>query len=129
MIKSLQKRKLTTTSPKYTTITHVLASIPSPVLVSSPPSTSISGATNSPKRATGYEIFFSIAHICTAEWFFFWVYRFIKHSTYDPNVQEQFTSLLKKRVQERVGMPGDALALAMRLMVCGLVGVWNYQDM
>ncbi|TGO56870.1 hypothetical protein BCON_0072g00150 [Botryotinia convoluta] len=65
----------------------------------------------------------------SAEWFFFWVYRFIKHSTYDPSIQEQFTSLLKQRIQERIGMPGDALALAMRLSVCGFVGVRNYQDM
>ncbi|TGO41485.1 hypothetical protein BHYA_0021g00570 [Botrytis hyacinthi] len=63
------------------------------------------------------------------EWFFFWVYRLIKDATYYPHIQEQFTSLLKQRVQERIGMPGDALALAMRLMVCSFVGVRNYQDM
>ncbi|TGO25969.1 hypothetical protein BPAE_0068g00030 [Botrytis paeoniae] len=59
------KQKLITTLPRYTTIARVLASTPSSVSIFLPPSTSISGVTNSPKRATGYGIFFSIAHICT----------------------------------------------------------------
>ncbi|EMR88065.1 hypothetical protein ACHAP3_008726 [Botrytis cinerea] len=65
----------------------------------------------------------------TAEWFLFWVYRFTKNAIHDRNIQEPFTTLLKQRIQERIGMPGDALALAMRLTVCHFVDAQNYQDM
>jgi hypothetical protein len=36
--------------------------------------------------------------------------------------------LLRERVQERIGAPGDALALAMRILTCASVGVRNAMD-
>ncbi|KAI9649345.1 hypothetical protein NHQ30_001917 [Ciborinia camelliae] len=65
----------------------------------------------------------------TAEWFLFWLHRFVKHAIKYPTVQEKFKILLKKRIQERVGAPGDALALAMRLTICHSMEVPNYQDL
>jgi hypothetical protein len=38
-------------------------------------------------------------------------------------VAEKLHGLLRKRVQERVGIDGDALWLAMRILVCKSVGV------
>ena len=37
--------------------------------------------------------------------------------------------LLKDRVQELIGDPGDALALAMRILVCDFVGIKNEVDL
>jgi hypothetical protein len=38
-------------------------------------------------------------------------------------------SLLKDRIQERIGTDGDALALAMRILVCDFVGIQNDIDL
>ncbi|GIJ99682.1 hypothetical protein Aspvir_003683 [Aspergillus viridinutans] len=64
----------------------------------------------------------------TAEWFLFYVCRLLKR-TCDPDLEERFSSLLKERIQERIGLPGDSLVLGMRLSVCYAMGVDNYQDM
>ncbi|KAF7173020.1 hypothetical protein CNMCM5623_005129 [Aspergillus felis] len=65
----------------------------------------------------------------TAEWFLFYVCRLLKR-TCDPDLEERFSSLLKERIQERIGVPGDSLVLGMRLSVCHAMGVHhNYQDM
>ena len=37
--------------------------------------------------------------------------------------------LLKDRVQERIGAEGDALSLAMRILVCNFVGIRNEADL
>ena len=37
--------------------------------------------------------------------------------------------LLKEQVQELIGNPGDALALAMRILVCDFVGIRNNVDL
>ena len=63
----------------------------------------------------------------TAEWFLFYVSMLLKQ-THDANLREKFGSLLKERIQERIGIPGDSLVLGMRLSVCHAMRVPNYQD-
>ncbi|GES60874.1 HAD-like protein [Aspergillus terreus] len=64
----------------------------------------------------------------TAEWFLFYLSRLLKQ-TQDANLEGKFGSLLRERIQERIGIPGDSLVLGMRLSVCHAMGVPNYQDM
>ncbi|KAJ5177857.1 HAD-superfamily hydrolase subfamily IA variant 3 [Penicillium coprophilum] len=61
------------------------------------------------------------------DWFLFYVNRLLV-VTKDPTLAETIGPLLKDRVQERVGLPGDSIALAMRLVVCNSMAVYNYQD-
>ncbi|KAL5530994.1 hypothetical protein ACEPAG_3870 [Sanghuangporus baumii] len=42
---------------------------------------------------------------------------------------EKYAPLLKERLQERVGLEGDSLALAMRIYGCNLVGIRNDIDL
>ncbi|KAJ8068991.1 hypothetical protein OCU04_002671 [Sclerotinia nivalis] len=65
----------------------------------------------------------------TAEWFLSWLHRFVKYAGHYPSIQEEFKTLLKQRIQERIGAPGDALAPAMRLTICHDMDVPSYQDM
>lgn len=61
------------------------------------------------------------------DWFLFYVNRLLVISK-SPSLMESIGSLLKERVQERIGIPGDSIALAMRLIVCNSMGAYNYQD-
>ncbi|KAJ5412965.1 HAD-superfamily hydrolase subfamily IAvariant 3 [Penicillium sp. CMV-2018d] len=61
------------------------------------------------------------------EWFLFYVNRLLVILN-SPSLMESIGPLLKERVQERIGIPGDSIALAMRLIVCNSMGVYNYQD-
>lgn len=49
-------------------------------------------------------------------------------SSRDPHLQMTLGPLLKARVRERVGMPGSALDLAMRIVTCAQVGVACQED-
>ncbi|KAF5861231.1 hypothetical protein ETB97_000486 [Aspergillus alliaceus] len=60
----------------------------------------------------------------TAEWFLYHMCRLVRTSK-DPTLEW----LLRKRVEERIKAPGDALALAMRLAVCDALSVANMQDL
>lgn len=46
----------------------------------------------------------------------------------DSEMQAQFLPLLKERLQERLGAPGDAIALAMRIIACTRVGIRDEVD-
>lgn len=47
----------------------------------------------------------------------------------DPALRTRVRLLLAERLQERVGAPGDAMALAMRIIACAEVGIRNNVDM
>ncbi|KAJ5969433.1 HAD-superfamily hydrolase subfamily IA variant 3 [Penicillium viridicatum] len=49
------------------------------------------------------------------EWFLFYVNRLLVILN-SPSLMESIGPLLKERVQERIGIPGDSIALAMRLI-------------
>ncbi|RDW78943.1 uncharacterized protein DSM5745_05795 [Aspergillus mulundensis] len=58
----------------------------------------------------------------TAEAFLYFVARLLQ-CTQEALLQREFSDLLRQRVKERIGKPGDALCLAMRLLACQYVGV------
>lgn len=64
----------------------------------------------------------------TGDCFLFFVSRLLKTSQ-DPQLQNYLGALLKDRTQERIGAPGDALNLAIRLQVCHAFGLDNDVDM
>jgi hypothetical protein len=47
----------------------------------------------------------------------------------DVDLHATLRPLLKERVQELIGDPGDALALAMRILACDFVGIRNEVDL
>jgi hypothetical protein len=64
----------------------------------------------------------------SAECFLYFVSRLLASSD-DPDLHAMLKSLLSDRVQERIGAEGDALALAMRILVCDFVGIRNEIDL
>lgn len=62
------------------------------------------------------------------EYFLYSIVRLL-NSTNDKRVHSQFTPLLRECVQEQIGQPGDALSLAMRIVVCNYVDISNDVDM
>lgn len=64
----------------------------------------------------------------SAECFLYFVSRLLASSG-DPDLHSMLKSLLADRVQERIGADGDALALAMRILVCDLLGIRNEIDL
>ncbi|KZT04889.1 HAD-like protein [Laetiporus sulphureus 93-53] len=64
----------------------------------------------------------------TAECFLFFIGRFLTMCP-NPEIHRRFASIFKERVQERIGVPGDALALGMRLVACSVAGISNPVDM
>jgi len=62
------------------------------------------------------------------ECLFFLVTRLLACSE-DAELHGMLQPLLKDRVQERIGAEGDALALAMRILVCNFVGIRNEVDL
>lgn len=65
----------------------------------------------------------------TPESFLFFLSRFIGSTTTHPELGQYFTPLLRERIQERIGAEGDALALAMRILVCRAVGLRDEIDL
>ncbi|KAF8910343.1 Haloacid dehalogenase-like hydrolase-domain-containing protein [Mucidula mucida] len=66
-------------------------------------------------------------YYATAECFLFFLTRLLQ-KTGDTDLHSRLRPLLKERVAERIGVQGDALALAMRVLVCDYVGVRNEVD-
>ncbi|KAH8822863.1 HAD-like domain-containing protein [Flagelloscypha sp. PMI_526] len=64
----------------------------------------------------------------TPECFLFFMSRLLDQGT-NPPLYERFASLLAVRIKERVGLPGDPLALAMRLLAGCRFGITNTQDL
>ncbi|KAG6861091.1 hypothetical protein C0995_004028 [Termitomyces sp. Mi166 len=64
----------------------------------------------------------------TPECFLFFTSRLLASSG-DQELHATLKSLLKERVQERIGAEGDALALAMRIIVTDFVGIRNEVDL
>ena len=63
----------------------------------------------------------------TAECFLYVVSRLLTNCG-DADLHAMLKSLLKERVKERIGAEGDSLALAMRILVCDLMGIRNDVD-
>lgn len=66
-------------------------------------------------------------YYANAEWFLYYMVRLLREST-DPTVEERIKGLLRTRVAERIGSPGDAYCLGMRLLACKYLGIENYSD-
>ncbi|KAG6897904.1 hypothetical protein C0992_009388 [Termitomyces sp. T32_za158] len=64
----------------------------------------------------------------TPECFLFFTSRLLANSG-DQELHAMLKPLLKERVQERIGAKGDALALAMRIIVSDFVGIRNEIDL
>lgn len=64
----------------------------------------------------------------TPECFLYFLSRLLASSD-DQNLHEALMPLLKERVQERIGVEGDALTLAMRILVTDFVGIRNEVDL
>ena len=64
----------------------------------------------------------------TSECFLFFLSRFLSCCN-DADLHATLRPLLKERVQELIGDPGDALALAMRILTCDFVGIKNEVDL
>lgn len=64
----------------------------------------------------------------TSECFLYFVSRLLARSS-DFALHAMLKSLLRDRVQERISADGDALALAMRILVCDFVGIQNDVDL
>ena len=62
-------------------------------------------------------------YYATPECFFYFLSRLISIPDLAPNKASLLKPLLRERVYERVGTGGDALALAMRILVCASVGL------
>lgn len=63
----------------------------------------------------------------TAEWFLYYLCRLLVR-TNDQTLRDRFEAPLKQRIKERIGAGGDALCLAMRLLVCSALGIANSRD-
>jgi hypothetical protein len=61
------------------------------------------------------------------ECFLFFVGRLLDHTS-DRELHLLLKPLLRKRVKERIGLAGDALALAMRMLACASVGIRDSTD-
>ncbi|CAG8071441.1 unnamed protein product [Penicillium olsonii] len=66
-------------------------------------------------------------YYASAEWFLYYMVRLLREST-DPTLEGRIKDLLRKRVTERIGAPGDAFPLGMRLLACKYLGIENYPD-
>ncbi|TFK75393.1 HAD-like protein [Pluteus cervinus] len=81
-----------------------------------------------------YEVLFNRAYLEgtryyeTAECFLYFISRLLATNG-DADLHALLKSLLKERIQERIGAEGDALALAMRILVCDFVGIRDEIDL
>ncbi|KAJ7665709.1 Haloacid dehalogenase-like hydrolase-domain-containing protein [Mycena rosella] len=64
----------------------------------------------------------------TGECFLYFIMRLLQQSN-DPHLDSMLKPLLKQRVEENIGKPGDALALAMRILVCNYVAIRSETDL
>lgn len=64
----------------------------------------------------------------SAECFLFFLTRLLQKTT-DVYLHTNIRPLLKERIAERIGVQGDSLALAMRVLICDYVGVRNEVDL
>ncbi|KAG5635632.1 hypothetical protein H0H81_010566 [Sphagnurus paluster] len=64
----------------------------------------------------------------TPECFLFFTSRLLERSS-DHELHAMLMPLLKERVQERIGAEGDALALAMRIIISDFIGITNEVDL
>jgi hypothetical protein len=64
----------------------------------------------------------------TAECFLFFASRLLR-TTEDASLHTQLAPLLRERILERAGTPGDALALSMRVLAGAVVGLRMEQDL
>ncbi|KZT29007.1 HAD-like protein [Neolentinus lepideus HHB14362 ss-1] len=67
-------------------------------------------------------------YYASAECFLYFLSRLLRKAN-DPELRDFFYDLLRERVQERIGVEGDALALAMRILTCAAVGIRDDVDM
>jgi hypothetical protein len=65
----------------------------------------------------------------TAECFLFFAARLLRTACSDGALQTRLAPLLRERVLERAGCPGDALALAMRVLAGAAVGLRMERDL
>ena len=65
----------------------------------------------------------------TAESFLFFAARLLRTARDDAALQTRLAPLLRERVLERAGYPGDALALAMRVLAGAAVGLRMERDL
>ena len=63
----------------------------------------------------------------TAECFLYFLSRLLVIAR-DENIRALLESPLKERLKERIGTPGDATALSMRVMACANVGLQDRVD-
>jgi hypothetical protein len=81
-----------------------------------------------------YEVLFHRAYLNgtryydTPECFLFFLSRLVGCSD-SQELHLKLKPLLTERVRERIGAPGDALALAMRILVCKSVGIRDEVDL
>ncbi|KIK58927.1 hypothetical protein GYMLUDRAFT_74732 [Collybiopsis luxurians FD-317 M1] len=61
------------------------------------------------------------------ELFLFFLMRFLQRAA-DPRLEAMFVPVLTERICELVGSKGDALAHAIRILVCDYVGIYNHRD-
>ncbi|KAJ6105749.1 HAD-like protein [Penicillium capsulatum] len=62
-----------------------------------------------------------------AGWFLYYMVRFLEAAK-DDTLHAGFDALLRARVAERTGAPGDPYCLAMRVLACKDLGIENYPD-
>ncbi|PFH47749.1 hypothetical protein AMATHDRAFT_151387 [Amanita thiersii Skay4041] len=67
-------------------------------------------------------------YYATPECFLYFLSRLLLLKTLPRDKRHALKPLLKERVRERIGAPGDALALAMRILVCASVGITDATD-
>lgn len=65
-------------------------------------------------------------YYATAECFLYFFSRLLHQNS---GLLEKYASILKECLNERVGLEGDSLALAMRIYGCNLVGIRNETDL
>ena len=65
----------------------------------------------------------------TAECFLFFAARLLRTARDDTALQTRLAPLLRERVRERAGCPGDSLALAMRVLAGAAVGLRMERDL
>ena len=64
----------------------------------------------------------------TPEAFLYFLTRLLEAAR-DNDISRRIRPLLEERLQERVGAPGDALALAMRIVACARMGIRDTIDL
>jgi hypothetical protein len=80
-----------------------------------------------------YEVLFHRAYIkgtryySNAEWFLWHMTRLLRVST-DSTLRERIEGPLRTRVAERIGAPGNAHCLGMRVIACKYLGIENSRD-